>query len=238
VSGATGAAGGGAAAGRQQPTPSTTTPEGPGTSVMPAVAESPAPGGAPAGVPVPPRPAEPPAAGYSPPTTYQKGQPTDGRGVSTAKPARAAKKAAPPRQAGPGGTVRPPAARPAGGTSRRARLRVARADPWSVMKVSFLLAVALGIVTLVGVALLWMVLDAAGVFSSVSYTLTQATGSDTGGGFNLQSYLSFGNVMLFTTLIAVVEIVLATALATLGAFIYNFASDFAGGVEVTLAEEE
>ncbi|MFH8404627.1 DUF3566 domain-containing protein [Streptomyces sp. NPDC018019] len=122
--------------------------------------------------------------------------------------------------------------------TRKARLRVARADPWSVMKVSFLLSIALGICTIVAVAVLWMVMDAMGVFSTVGGTISEATGSGDGGGFDLQTFLSLPRVLLFTAVIAVIDVVLATALATLGAFIYNISAGFVGGVELTLAEDE
>ncbi|WP_037601476.1 DUF3566 domain-containing protein [Streptacidiphilus rugosus] len=173
--------------------------------------------------------------GYSTPTTYAKGQPTPPRG--TPVPGAAADRA-------PGGANRPAAGRPSpaappSGRTRRARLRVVRTDPWTVMKVSFLLSIALGVVTIVGVSLLWMVLDAAGVFSSLGGTLKQATtGADASSGFDLQSYLSFGNVFMFTLLIAVIDVVLLTALCTLGSFIYNTAAGMTGGVELTLAEED
>ncbi|MCX2922210.1 DUF3566 domain-containing protein [Streptomyces sp. NEAU-W12] len=121
---------------------------------------------------------------------------------------------------------------------RKARLRVAKADPWSVMKVSFLLSIALGICTIVASAVLWMVMDAMGVFSTVGGTISEATGSNESNGFDLQSFLSLPNVLLFTTVIAVIDVVLATALATLGAFIYNLSAGFVGGVELTLAEDE
>ncbi|MFJ5260677.1 DUF3566 domain-containing protein [Streptomyces sp. NPDC088387] len=121
---------------------------------------------------------------------------------------------------------------------RKARLRVAKADPWSVMKVSFLLSIALGICTIVASAVLWMVMDAMGVFSTVGGTISEATGSNESNGFDLQSFLSLPNVLLFTTIIAVIDVVLATALATLGAFIYNLSAGFVGGVELTLAEDE
>ena len=178
-------------------------------------------------------PTAPERPGYSTPTTYQKGQPTPPRG--TQLPPGAATGTGAPAPAG-----RPAAgpAAPASGRTRRARLRVARTDPWSVMKVSFLLSIALGVVTVVGVALLWMVLDTAQVFSSVGGTVKQATGTDQNGGFDLQSFLSFGHVMSFTALIAVIDVVLLTALATLGSFIYNTAAGMTGGVELTLAEEE
>lgn len=121
---------------------------------------------------------------------------------------------------------------------RKARLRVAKADPWSVMKVSFLLSIALGVCTIVASAVLWMVMDAMGVFSTVGGTISEATGSNESNGFDLQAFLSLPNVLLFTAIIAVIDVVLATALATLGAFIYNLSAGFVGGVELTLAEDE
>ncbi|MEU6349402.1 DUF3566 domain-containing protein [Streptomyces sp. NPDC047072] len=122
--------------------------------------------------------------------------------------------------------------------TRKARLRVAKADPWSVMKVSFLLSIALGICTVVAAAVLWMVMDAMGVFSTVGGTISEATGSNESNGFDLQAFLSLPNVLTFTAIIAVIDVILATALATLGAFIYNLSAGFVGGVELTLAEDE
>jgi len=140
---------------------------------------------------------------------------------------------------GPAGTVRRP--RTGARTTprvRKARLRVAKADPWSVMKVSFLLSLALGICTIVAAAVLWMVMNAMGVFSTVGGTISEATGSNESNGFDLQSFLSLPHVLMFTTIIAVIDVVLVTALATLGAFIYNLSAGFVGGVELTLAEDE
>jgi Transmembrane domain of unknown function (DUF3566) len=122
--------------------------------------------------------------------------------------------------------------------TRKARLRVARADPWSVMKVGFLLSIALGICTLVAVAVLWMVMDAMGVFETIGTTISEATESADGGGFELETFLSLPRVLTFTSIIAVIDVVLATALATLGAFIYNLSAGFVGGVELTMAEDE
>ncbi|MFH8802875.1 DUF3566 domain-containing protein [Streptomyces sp. NPDC017936] len=144
-----------------------------------------------------------------------------------------------PAQDGAAGAVRRP--RTGARTTprvRKARLRVAKADPWSVMKVSFLLSIALGICTIVAAAVLWMVMDAMGVFSTVGGTISEATGSNESNGFDLQAFLSLPNVLMFTSIIAVIDVVLATALATLGAFIYNLSAGFVGGVELTLAEDE
>ncbi|MFK0152312.1 DUF3566 domain-containing protein [Streptomyces sp. NPDC090493] len=166
------------------------------------------------------RHAEQPAVPYHPPQAYPAAQAT--------------------QQAPAAGVRRPRTGAPArtAPRTRKARLRVAKADPWSVMKVSFLLSIALGICSIVAAAVLWMVLDAMGVFSTVGGTISEATGSNESNGFDLQAFLSLPHVLTFTAIIAVIDVVLATALATLGAFIYNLSAGFVGGIELTLAEDE
>ncbi|QZY29166.1 DUF3566 domain-containing protein [Nocardioides coralli] len=119
---------------------------------------------------------------------------------------------------------------------RRARLRLTRVDPWSVMKTAFLLSVALGIVTVVSVFIVWSVLGAAGVWESINATAQDILGEEAGG-FDVTAYVGMSRVMGFTMLVAVVDVVLLTAVATLGAFLYNMAAALLGGVEVTLAED-
>lgn len=120
---------------------------------------------------------------------------------------------------------------------RRARLRLTRIDPWSVMKTAFLLSVALGIVMIVAVAIVWSVLDAAGVWDSVNRTVQDIVGNDSSSTFNVKNYVGTSRVLGFTMVVAVVDVVLITAVATLGAFLYNMAAALIGGVEVTLAED-
>ncbi|MDW4904679.1 DUF3566 domain-containing protein [Streptomyces sp. ADMS] len=166
-----------------------------------------------------------PAGPYHPPQAYPTAAP-----AGPAAPVQA--------QAGAGAVRRPRTGARTLPRTRKARLRVSKADPWSVMKVSFLLSIALGICTIVAAVVLWMVMDAMGVFSTVGGTISEATGSNESNGFDLQSFLSLQNVVLFTSVIAVIDVVLATALATLGAFIYNLSAGFVGGIELTLAEDE
>ena len=126
------------------------------------------------------------------------------------------------------------------GRVRKARLRLLRVDPWSVMKTAFLLSVALGITLFVAVAVLWSVLDAAGVFTAVGDLVQDLTSSETNAesAFRLENYTALSRVLGFTTLIAVVDVVLVTAIATLGAFLYNLSASLLGGLEVTLAEDD
>ena len=122
---------------------------------------------------------------------------------------------------------------------RRARLRLSRIDPWSVMKVSFLLAIAFGVVTVVSVFMVWSVLGAAGVWTSINNTVsdTVSSGNHTST-FDITDYLGMSRVLGFTMLVAVIDVVLITAIATLGAFLYNMAASLLGGIEVTLAEDQ
>jgi hypothetical protein len=122
---------------------------------------------------------------------------------------------------------------------RRARLNLKRIDPWSVMKFSFAVSVVLFIVVVVATSVLYLALDAMGVWGEVNRSLgglVNASGGQTAssGGFRITAWGVIGTSML----VGAVNVVLFTALATLGAFIYNVCADLVGGVELTLAERD
>jgi len=121
--------------------------------------------------------------------------------------------------------------------SRRARLRLVQVEPWSVMKTAFLLSVALGIVTVVAVGIVWGVLGAAGLWDSVNSIVRDSIGDTSGTPFEIQKYLGTSRVLGFTMIVAVADVILMTAVATLGAFLYNLAAGLLGGIEVTFAED-
>jgi len=140
-----------------------------------------------------------------------------------------------------------PAGRPAQATSRiqvgtrhkgpvRASMQIRRVDPWSALKVSLVLSVALFFVWMIAVAFLYLVLGGMGVWSklnsNVGDLLTSASGQ-TGG-----ELVSSGTIFGGAALIGLVNIVLLSAMATVGAFIYNLTTDLVGGVEVTLADRD
>lgn len=122
--------------------------------------------------------------------------------------------------------------------ARRARLVLARVDPWSVMKLSFLLAIALAVIAVVAVFVIWTVLDTMGVFDSVGSTVESITrSSDNSQGVDILDYVGLSRVLSLTVVLAGVNVVLMTALATLGAFMYNMAASLVGGLNVTFTED-
>lgn len=135
------------------------------------------------------------------------------------------------RTSGPAGAERDAAS----GSARRARLSLSRIDPWSVMKMAFLLSIALSVVVIVAVFVIWSVLGAAGVWDSINQAVQDVVG-DSSAGWNVQDYLGLPRIMGFTMVVSVVNIVLMTAVATLAAFLYNMAAALLGGVEVELTE--
>jgi hypothetical protein len=140
-----------------------------------------------------------------------------------ADPVRAAAQAAPPRvQVG---------ARPRGPV--RATMQIRRIDPWSALKVSLLLNAALFFVWMIAVAFLYLVLGAMGVWSKLNNNVGDLLTSGSGGGGDL---VSAGSIFGTAALIGLVNIVLLSAMATVGAYIYNLSTDIVGGVEVTLAD--
>ncbi len=148
----------------------------------------------------------------------------------------------PPSPSLPSGPIASPALAP--GTTitrpkvpRRARLRLTRIDPWTVMKTSFLLSIAFAVVTVVSVAMVWQVLGAAGVWDSINSTIQEGIGGEDISSFQVQDYVGTSRVLGFTMLVAAIDVVLITAAATLTAFLYNMAAALLGGIELTLAED-
>jgi hypothetical protein len=122
--------------------------------------------------------------------------------------------------------------------TRKARLRLSRLDPWSVMKTSFLFSIAAGIMLVVAVYVIWTVLSTSGLFDSINEIVASvvSTPGDTTP-FRIEEYINTQKVMGVSALIACVDVVIFTALATLGSFLYNLAATMLGGLEITLAED-
>ena len=119
-------------------------------------------------------------------------------------------------------------ARPRG--PRRARLQLRHVNPWTVLKFSCVLSIALFFVWLIVIGVLFGVLDGAGVINKINDAYTTIQGG------NAQPPVRASVVFGAAAIIGVVNIVLFIALSTIGAVVYNLCADLVGGIEITLSE--
>jgi len=120
---------------------------------------------------------------------------------------------------------------------RRARLQLRHIDTWSALKISLVLSIALFFIWMVAVAVLYGVLSALGVFHTLNDLFGQlgsSSGAKGGGG----DVITAGLVLGGAAVIGAINVVLMTALCTVGTFIYNLCSDLVGGLELTLSERD
>ncbi len=117
---------------------------------------------------------------------------------------------------------------------RRVRLSISRVDPWSVMKLAFLLSVAIGFMTVVATMVVWYVLNDMGTFHTVQDFLQETVGPQT---VNIVQFIEFDRVVSLSVLIAIVNVVLLTAIATIMAILYNITAALVGGAHLTLTDE-
>jgi hypothetical protein len=122
--------------------------------------------------------------------------------------------------------------------TRRARLRISRIDPWSVMKTSLLFGIAGGIIFVVATYVLMSVVEATGLFEAVNSMVKDvlASPSDTTT-FDITTYINTKRATGLAALIGAIDVVIFTALATVFSFLYNLSATMLGGLEITLAED-
>lgn len=117
---------------------------------------------------------------------------------------------------------------------RSVELTVARIDPWTVLKNSFLLSIALGIATVIAVIVVWFVLDGMDVFGSIEDFLTELNAEKF---LSLLDYARLPRVISYATIIGVANVVIFTALSTLLALLYNLIATLVGGIKLSLMDE-
>lgn len=183
--------------------------------------------------PLPPKGGSGPGAGWASTSDAPRGTHAGPRSI-VPPGASAGPRPGPPRPAAraegrPGAGARPLSAR-----SRRARLSLRRIDPWSVFLFSLVASVFLGLAMIVAIAVLYAVLGALGVTESVNQLFVEVTG----GTGESEALLTAGRIVGGAAVLAAVNVVFLTLLATLGALLYNLCASFTGGVELTLGERD
>jgi Transmembrane domain of unknown function (DUF3566) len=166
--------------------------------------------------------AKTPAPPRTPAVSVGPGKAQAGRGAASAK-----RPASSPR---PKGSAKR--------SARQAHLTVARVEPWSVMKFSFVVSLVAFVILFVAVAVIYSTLSALGVFISLQHVVQSVTSSQDSSGVNAAKWFTASRILSYTALLGALNIVLITAMSTIGAVVYNLTSRLIGGVEVTLRETE
>lgn len=118
--------------------------------------------------------------------------------------------------------------------ARRMKLSVTKISPWSVAKVTFMLSIAMGIIQTICAAILYAIVDAAGVFDKISSLVSQ---TGLAGNFNVSSILGMGQVISVVVIFSVFEVVILVFLSVIFTFLYNVVSSLVGGIHVTLGDD-
>ncbi|WTL34727.1 DUF3566 domain-containing protein [Nocardia sp. NBC_01503] len=144
----------------------------------------------------------------------------------------------PPEPIPPAGPVSPSApaavaAAAATGEPLRATVQVRHIDPWSTLKVSLVISVALFFVWMLAVGLLYLVLEGMGVWERLNSTFTDMVSDSSSAGL-----IDAGTVFGYAGVIGLINVVLLTALSTVGVFVYNQCTDLVGGIQLTLADPD
>ncbi|MCW4385814.1 DUF3566 domain-containing protein [Salinibacterium sp. SYSU T00001] len=113
--------------------------------------------------------------------------------------------------------------------SKQVRLRLVYIDFWSAVKLSFLIAVVLGVILIVVTFLVWTILASTGIFAQLDSILGDITGDET---FNIIGSFSLIQVVGFSVVVALLNTIVGTALGAIAALIYNFTVRITGGLLV------
>jgi hypothetical protein len=119
------------------------------------------------------------------------------------------------------------AKRPVG--TRQVRLRLVYVDFWSMVKLSFLIALAGSIVIVVATALVWVILNQTGVFTQIDDLLKDVTGQNS---YSIMDQFSLGQVLGFSIVVGILNVVVGTVLGAIVSVLYNLSVRITGGVLV------
>jgi hypothetical protein len=112
--------------------------------------------------------------------------------------------------------------------TKQVRLKLVYIDFWSAVKLSFLVAVSLGIVLIVATVLIYFVLQSTGVFSKLDDLLTDILTDE----FSIAKSFSLLTVTFFSFIVALLNTVVGTALGAVTSILYNFSVRLTGGLLV------
>lgn len=121
------------------------------------------------------------------------------------------------------------------GGPRKVRVLLSRIDPWSALKIGFLLSIAAGIMMLVAVHVLWTALNSMGTFELIQVWVSKLFTANQE--VSILQFVDYKKVMSASLLVSVTNVVLISGLSVISAFLYNMVSRMVGGVYVTLTDD-
>ena len=113
-------------------------------------------------------------------------------------------------------------------SAKQVRLRLVYVDFWSAVKLSFLAAIALAIVTVVSFFLVYLIVQTTGLVGKVDEFFQ----SFSDGGISITAFIGLPQVMAFAAIVAILNLVVVTVLGAVIAGIYNLAVKVTGGLLV------
>ncbi len=101
---------------------------------------------------------------------------------------------------------------------------------------TFLVSVGVGLLGILGVTLMWRVLNQVGAFATVNSALAQATGRAVS--INVLDYVGQRQVLSMSVVAAAAGVIVLTVLTAVAAVLYNIVAALVGGLRPLLAEAE
>ncbi|WP_295014573.1 DUF3566 domain-containing protein [uncultured Microbacterium sp.] len=112
-------------------------------------------------------------------------------------------------------------------SGKQVRLRLVYIDFWSAVKLSFLGAIAIAVVTLVSFLLIYMVMSATGLIAKADDFVAGFAE-----GLKVSTYIGLPQVLAFGSVCAILNLIVFTVLGAVVAGIYNLAVKVTGGLLV------
>ncbi|MEN9749141.1 MAG: hypothetical protein RL149_219 [Actinomycetota bacterium] len=119
---------------------------------------------------------------------------------------------------------------------KQVKLKLVHIDFWSAVRNGFMVTLAMGIATIAGFFLVWLVVSTTGLFGSLNSLLNSAVGGDAQQ-VDVAQTLSLPRVLSFGGTLAIVNIVGGTILSGVSALIFNVIARLSGGIRVGFTNE-
>ena len=113
--------------------------------------------------------------------------------------------------------------------TKQVRLKLVYLDFWSVVKLSFLIWLCLGIALVVSSVLVWIVLNSTGIFIQLDDTLQDILVDEN---FHVANTFGLIQVSVFALVVALLNTVVGTVLGAISALLYNLSVRMTGGLLV------